>query len=1019
MRQGLDSWSSPASSKGPGGPSSPALRELGGYDLLEEIARGGMGVVWRARQRHLGRFVAVKLIREGLLARPEEIARFQTEAAAVARLQHPGVVAVHEVGEIEGRHYYSMDLIEGASLAEELRRGPLVPARAAALVRQVAEAVEHAHSRGVIHRDLKPANILLDTDGRPRVTDFGLAKLLNSDSDLTLAGAVLGSPHYMAPEQARGRPADARSDVYSLGGILYECLTGHPPFNAANPLDTMKLVIEQAPPPPRTVNPTLPRNLETIALRCLAKEPESRYASAQALAEDLGRFERGEPILARPAGLIERAWRWSRREPAFAALIVLILAVPLGIILLQYRNQDVLRKERDRSNAATQRAERSEALTRENLYAADIGLAWEAYHDGDVAQARTLLNRHLSTDLRFEGGLLSRLVSDSQQLLWKSTNRFIVSQFTASDAPITALTERAIFSLQRANSGLRTSVVLLSSANLNLPPLAVGSDSARNRIVLSDQAALYLINPSLASPKRLAVGRFERLEVRNEDGRVAAATTLGTNQIVRLFDPEGALQVLERPFPTVCALAWEPRLGPLWIATRDGDIWRWDIERGECARRLRDPQVVRGTAFSPDFSQVARATPLFLLIHEMTSGKSLARISLAVDEDVRLSWSPDGKYLAVSDVAGTIQVCTSQEGKVFRRCQGHLGPIAGMGWLTSNTLISTGTDGTVRRWEMQRQFEPLAKIRFDSTASAIFSGDGKRLAIGSRQIPLTLWDTAEGLQLHEYPAAPPSALSQTGERLLARYESTVRFFHSNPARGEVDSSTAFQDLTSSARGAFRLSEDGRTFITQATNGALHLFDAQSGRWLAASPPEVQAFATGPEGRQFALANSGETLWWDGRSGAKHVLSGHSATALAVDKAAARIAIGHAQGLVEVWDAKSRTLIQSFEAHVGAVRSLAFTTDARTLASGGDDRIVRLWHPELGRQLALVTQVLRMHLLVFSPQGDILFGGGPDGCRVWRAPLNNPNIPQPYRPDSGTFWESPNRIEALRLPESRQ
>jgi tetratricopeptide (TPR) repeat protein len=319
-------------------PGPPPMPSVPGYTLVRELGRGGMGVVYLAQQLRLDRPVALKMPPAGLGV--EEWLRFRTEVQAAARLQHAHIVQVHETGEHQGRPFLVMELVEGGSLAQKLAQAPLAARPAAELVEKLARAVHYAHERGVIHRDLKPANVLLTADGTPKVTDFGLARRLNetlgtgseSSAARTATGAILGTPSYMAPEQAagRGKEAGPATDVYALGAILYECLTGRPPFKGASALETMQQVLRDDPVSPRKLQPGVPRDLETVCLKCLAREPPRRYASAAHLADDLRRQLEGRPVVARPVSTAARAWRWARHNPRAAALTAAVL---LGLLL--------------------------------------------------------------------------------------------------------------------------------------------------------------------------------------------------------------------------------------------------------------------------------------------------------------------------------------------------------------------------------------------------------------------------------------------------------------------------------------------------------------------------------------------------------------------------------------------------------------------------------------------------------------------------------------------------------------
>jgi serine/threonine protein kinase/WD40 repeat protein len=389
-------------------PENPPSCRFGDYELIEKIGQGGMGVIYKARQQKLNRVVAVKMIRAGKLASPSDIQRFQSEAEAIGRLEHPQIVPIYEVDQVEGIHFFSMAFIDGEDLAQKLRQGPLPQRQAAQLVGEIALAIHYAHQQGIIHRDLKPANILLTRDGQIRVTDFGLAKLQDAEHGQTVTGDVVGTPGYMSPEQAAGQRASVgtASDIYSLGAILYSLLTGRPPFQAATMVDTLLQVINDSPISPRQVNPAIDRDLETICLKCLEKTASRRYPTAQDLSDELQRFINGHPIEARPVGVLSRVWRWSCRRPKLAAawstvaalLLFLSIAGPLAAIhqaqlktAADQSAQDSLqsaakyRKEQIRANAKATEAEHA-------LYDTRILLAQSALENNNPVYTRQLLD---------------------------------------------------------------------------------------------------------------------------------------------------------------------------------------------------------------------------------------------------------------------------------------------------------------------------------------------------------------------------------------------------------------------------------------------------------------------------------------------------------------------------------------------------------------------------------------------------------------------------------------------------
>jgi serine/threonine-protein kinase len=424
--------------KAPGDrPATPVPAEpVGGYEIMEELGRGAMGVVYRARQRGLKRTVALKMILGGAHAAAGDLERFRTEAEAVARLHHPNIVQIFEVGEKDGLPYFSLEYVDGGSLAKKVAGNPLPPRAAAELVVALARAIQYAHDQGIVHRDLKPANVLLTRDGQPKISDFGLAKRLGEASSRTRDGSVLGTPSYMPPEQADGRAGAVGplADVYALGAILYELLTGRAPFRAATVWETLDLVRSQDPVAPSQLQPGTPRDLETICLKCLQKDPAKRYASAAALADDLGRYLAGEPIRARPVPAWERAWRWCRRNPTVAALgaaVVLLLTLGLAgtsaFSVVIYNEKNATDEALRLADANAELAKKNQARAEKNAQAA-LRVQEAAVHNliGLASQTqkklrRKVTNPQLEAELRpirddLLNGLRQRVITLANEL---------------------------------------------------------------------------------------------------------------------------------------------------------------------------------------------------------------------------------------------------------------------------------------------------------------------------------------------------------------------------------------------------------------------------------------------------------------------------------------------------------------------------------------------------------------------------------------------------------------------------
>ena len=958
---------------------------FGDYELLEEIGRGGMGVVYRARQRSLDRVVAIKMIAFGPGSSPDFIKRFRAEAVSAASLHHPNIVAIHEVGIQEGRHFFVMDYVEGQSLARLVGNQPLPAKRAAAYLKTIAEAAHYAHERGILHRDLKPSNVLIDAQDQPHLVDFGLARRLEGNSELTVTGQVLGSPHYLPPEQAAGQRArvSRRTDVYALGATFYHLLAGRPPFQAESLAQTLDLVLHADPIAPRLLNPSVPRDLETICLKCLEKEPSRRYPTAKALADELGRFLGGEPIRARPLGLAGQMWRWCRRKPqvaSLAAVALLLFLLGLGGVLGMWR----------RAESQRQRAEAGELSARRRAYISEINSAQQALKASNPERALELLNRHrpahssLGTDLRgFEWGYL-----------WQ--------QCQSGAAAVVGVLPSRIRSLEVSPDG-RWLAAGSERGTVKVWNLATGEEIS----VLPDQAWKSFANFSPDSRLLLFTDQ--------------SANSWGT---LRVLD----LQTRERR--TIITNSWA--LGaPAFLPSG-----RW-LGYGAADRSFRRKAVVVDFATLTNIGEMNFLTPITDDVHGFEgvfTSDSRSIISSENDPDRTLALgdfmagkepqqhvpahrdaitaiaiSPDGRILATGAGFTSTGVRSEDNGiklwevpslRPLGELSGHEDWIVGLKFSPDGqTLASGSADQTIRLWDVPtRSLKWVSRRLPQAVWRVCFTPDGRTLFSGCQDGAIHRWSLDARQEERGFSRRPAAldflAVAPSDERFAGIRQGTV---YLNEADSLAFSNTVPELGTNN--GSLLFSRDGQCLFAGTRSGEVQVWPL-SRRQLVQRlqqpfPELVTRLMQDARGQSLAVVQCDSRNVREGRPCRIGVWSvadwreRKSWTVSGVSLAAAFSPDGRwlatGDGPVQVWDLKGLVATNAASFTAGTITDLAFSPDGRLLAASNEEGGVRVWEiPTLHELPPLRAHKRTVQTLAFSPDSRRLAtaGDGDEAVKLW-------------------------------------
>lgn len=989
--------------------SGGAVKYFGDYTIREEVARGAMGIVYRAEQSSLKRTVALKMIRSSVLFNDEDVRRFQRESESAASLNHPNIIPIYEVGHHQGRHYFTMKLIEGATLVDSKEALRKDPEAAVELIIKVSRAVHFAHQHGILHRDIKPGNVLINHQGEPVVIDFGLAKQLDADAGMTISGQIIGTPYYMAPEQARAgkKNVTTAADIYSLGAVLYELLTGEKTHQGDSLIDTLQMVANEAPKAPRALDSAIDRDLETIVLKCLNKDPGSRYSSVEDMAQDLERWLSGEAIIARSVGMVERGVKWMRRKPALASLwavgFFFLLTLGIGGPLVAFRFSKLRNVAEDSARLETEARilvqEQAEG-NRRQLYYADMN--WVSHiiaEKGNLRNVDELILKWIPTggeeDLRgWEWYYLNAALYQE----WRSFSETGIAVTAAAWKPdrtrIASANDKGEIRIWRVTSN--ENPVLLEGDNKKVVSVAwnptgdrlvAGAKDGTIRIWDTSSGEIVLELPVHAGPAEVAWS--------NDGSRIASG---GEDKVVRIINAKDGVVLHSIPIRgnRVWALDWSPDDHSL-VSAGNGDkaLQVWDTDTGERIWGLaRDKWHVFAVAWSPDGRMLATESDRHaIVIWDTSSWKKQLSLSGHQMRIIDLAWSPDSRRLA-----------------------------------------SSGWDSTVRNWDISTEKQLSVRASRLRTYSILWSPDSQKLACTSGDSEVVF--DANGMQANTLkgPGSLVRSLqwNQAGERLLSvSYNNIIRIWNA----GGDGQAQVFAKHNAILMGA-EWSPDNSLVAAAAEDGTISIWDAGTGekiRTWKGHQGKVRLVRWSPTGERLAsIGEDGMVKVWDSGSGGEIASwegvggEDNHRYSLAWHPAGKWIATPSQSGLIQIRDTENFELIRQLNCIKGSIRNLKWSPkgdrlallistgmiqilpvdsknevielfgrssivkcfdwspDGKRLAAGSGDRTVRIWETKTGRQcLVFEAHEREIQKILWSQDGNKLATASIDKTiKIW-------------------------------------